>query len=112
MSILINLLVSALAVFISAYILPGVDVTGLIPALVAAVLLGIMNAFIKPIISIFALPITILTLGLFSLVINGLIVMVVAYFVEGFNVQGFLWAIIFAIVLAIVNGFLNMFTKK
>lgn len=111
MSIIINLLISGLAVFVSAYILPGVSVTGFGSALVAAVVLGIVNAFIKPVISIFALPITILTLGLFSIVINGLLVLLVSAIVPGFDVDGFLWAIVFAFVLSLINGFLGMLSK-
>jgi putative membrane protein len=111
MSIIINLLISGLAVFVSAYILPGVSVTGFGSALVAAVVLGIVNAFIKPVISIFALPITVLTLGLFSIVINGLLVLLVSAIVPGFDVDGFLWAIVFAFVLSLINGFLGMLSK-
>ncbi len=111
MSIIINLLISGLAVFVSAYILPGVSVTGFGSALVAAVVLGIVNVFIKPVISIFALPITILTLGLFSIVINGLLVLLVSAIVPGFDVDGFLWAIVFAFVLSLINGFLGMLSK-
>lgn len=111
MSIIINLLISGLAVFVSAYILPGVSVTGFGAALVAAVVLGIVNAFIKPVISIFALPITVLTLGLFSIVINGLLVLLVSAIVPGFDVDGFLWAIVFAFVMSLINGFLGMLSK-
>jgi putative membrane protein len=111
MSVIINLLISGLAVFVSAYILPGVSVTGFGSALVAAVVLGVVNAFIKPIISIFLLPITVLTLGLFSIVINGLLVLLVSAIVPGFDVDGFWWAIVFAFVLSLINGFLGMLSK-
>lgn len=111
MKIIINLLVSALSVFLAAFILPGVSVSGFLPALVAAVVLGVMNVFIKPIIGLLTLPITLLTFGLFALVINGVLVMVVGYLVDGFTVDGFLWAIVFAVVLSLVSWFLNLLSK-
>lgn len=111
MSIIITILVSTIAVFITAYVLPGVDVTSLTSALVAAVVLGIMNAFVKPILTILTLPISILTLGIFSIILNGLLVLLVASIVPGFHVDGILWAIAFGFVLGIVNSFFGMFTK-
>jgi putative membrane protein len=108
---IIGILVSAVAVFVTAYVLPGVDVTGFTAALVVAVVLGVINTFIKPLVSILALPITVITLGLFSLVINALMVLLVDAIVPGFTVNGFIWALAFALVLSIVNGFLNALTK-
>ncbi len=111
MSIIINILISSLAVFIAAYVLPGVDVTSFTAALVAAVILGIMNAFVKPVLVLLTLPISIITLGLFSIVLNGLLILLVSAIVPGFNVDGILWAIVFGFVLGIINGFFGMFTK-
>ena len=111
MGILMNLLISGLAVFISAYILPGVHVDGFVTALVAAVVLGIANILVKPILLILTLPITIITLGLFYFVINALIILLVAKIVPGFKVDGFWWALIFALVLSIVGSFLNSLTS-
>ena len=112
MQLLVNILVSGLAVFVTASILPGVEVTGYGDSLIAGIVLGVINAFIKPIISLVALPITVLTLGLFSLVINALMVLLVSAIVPGFHVEGFLPALGFAIVLAIINGFFGMITKS
>lgn len=105
--ILISWIVTALAILASAYLLPGVHVTSFVTALVVAVVLGIINAFIKPILLILTLPITILTLGLFAFVINAVVILLAANLVPGFTVDGFWWALIFSIVLSVINSFLN-----
>ncbi len=102
MRFLFHWLVSALAIGVAAYLVPGVSVT-LFGALVAAVVLGALNLFIRPILLVLTLPINILTLGLFSLVVNALLVLLVSYLVPGFFVAGFGTALLFALVLAIVN---------
>ncbi len=107
MGILINWLVSGFAILVTAYILPGVHVESFISALVAAVVLGVINAFIKPILLILTLPINILTLGLFTFVINALVIILTANLVPGFKVDGFWWALIFSIVLSLINSFLH-----
>lgn len=112
MNILINWLVSALAVLASAYLLPGVAVSSFVTALVAALVLGILNAFIKPLLILLTLPINILTLGLFTLVINAGLIMLAANMVDGFTVDGFWWAVIFAIVLSVVNSVFGSLTDK
>lgn len=112
MSLVIQLLVNTLAVMITAYVLQaGVNVDSFWTALVVAVVLGIVNTFIKPIITVLTLPINFLTLGLFSLIINGLMIMLVGAIVEGFEVTNFLWAVLFSIVLSLVNAVLGSFTK-
>ncbi len=108
LQILINLVLSGIAVLISAYVLPGVMIDGFFTALVVAVILSIVNTFIRPLVMILTLPINILTLGLFSLVINALMVMLVTVIVPGFKVDGILWAIVFSIVLSLVNGAIFM----
>lgn len=110
MGILINWIVSALAILAAAYLLPGVHVTSLVSALVAAVVLGIINAVLKPILLILTLPINILTLGLFTFVINALIILLAANLVPGFSVDGFWWALIFSVVLSIINSFFHRFS--
>ncbi len=107
MSILISWFVSALAILAASYLLPGVHIAGFLTALVVAVVLGIINAIIKPILVILTLPINILTLGLFTLVINAFLVLLTSAIVPGFKVDGFLWALIFSIVLSIINMFLH-----
>ena len=112
MNILINLLVTGIAVVISSYILPGVKVDGFLTAVVVGVVLGIVNSILKPVLVILTLPITILTLGLFTFVINALLVMLVSAIVPGFKVDGFLWALIFSVVLSLVGSFLNKLSKS
>lgn len=107
MEILIYLLLSTIAVFVTAHILPGVRIDDWVTALVVAVVLGIVNAIIRPILLVLTLPINILTLGLFTFVIMGFLVLLVSGIVPGFHVNSFWWAVLFAIVLAIINWFLN-----
>lgn len=110
MEALIYILLSSIAVFVTAQVLPGVHVEGFGTALVVAVVLGLLNAVIRPIVLILTLPINILTLGLFTVVIMGFMVYLVAAIVPGFTVDSFLWAIGFSLVLAIVGAFINALT--
>ena len=107
MKIILNLVLSAVAVFVTARILPGVSVDGFATALVVAVVLGAVNAVLRPIIIILTLPINILTLGLFTFVIIGGMVQLVSRLVPGFKVANFGWALVFALVLWIINAFLS-----
>lgn len=106
MNILIHWFVSAIAILITAYLLPGVHISNFTAALVAAVVLGIMNAIIRPVLLLLTLPINILTLGLFTLVVNALVILLTSSLVPGFQVNGFWWALLFSVILSIVNGFL------
>ena len=108
MGILINLLLSTVAVLITAYILPGVKVDGFFTALVVAVVLAIVNTFIKPLVLLLTLPINILTLGLFTFIINALMILLVSALVPGFAVNGILWALVFSIVLSLVSSAIFM----
>ena len=87
---------------LTAFIVPGVTVSFL-PALIAALVLGLLNVFIKPILIVLTLPINILTLGLFTFIINGLLILLASRIVPGFDVVGFGSAVLFAIVLSIIN---------
>ena len=98
-----QIILSAVAVGIAAYLVPGVTVDGFLVAVVVAVVLAVINTFIKPIIVLLTLPINILTLGLFSLVIMALLVMLAGAAVPGFGVDGFLSALVFGVLLALVN---------
>lgn len=108
MQILINWVISALVIFITAYVLKGVHVDTLWTAFVVAVVLGFLNTFIKPLLVILTLPITVVTLGLFLLIINALMVLLASNFVPGFDVDGFWWAVLFSIV---VSGIKLLMTK-
>jgi putative membrane protein len=111
MKILAHLLLSGLAVFVAARLLPGVSVDGYGTALIVAVVLGVANAVLKPILLLLTLPINILTLGLFTFVIIGGLVELTSALVPGFRVGGFLWALAFAFVLAVVNGVFHAFER-
>lgn len=88
---------------IAVYLVPGVTITSFWVALVAAMVFGVINAIVKPLVVALTLPINILTLGLFTLVINALLTLLVASLVPGFAIAGFWVALIFAIVLAAIN---------
>lgn len=104
MSGIIRFLLSGLAVLLTSYLLPGVDVKHFGYALLVAAALSVANALVKPILVILTIPVTILTLGLFLLVINALIILMVDYFVPGFEVRGFWWALAFSLILSIFNS--------
>lgn len=101
--LLINWLTSTLAIIVATYLVPSVQVSGFMAALVTALVLGVINALLKPVLIFLTLPINILTLGLFTLVINALLIMLTSLIVPGFTVPGFGLAILFSLVLAIVN---------
>ena len=111
MKIIIHLLVSTLAILIATFLVPGATVT-LLSAVILAVVLGIINIFIKPVVKLITLPLTILTLGIFSLVINALFILLAAHIVPGFSVAGFWTAFWFAIVLSLINAFFNFLQSK
>ena len=102
MNTLVHWVVAAVAIGIAAYLIPGahVDITG---ALVLAVVLALINIFVRPLIFLLTLPINLVTLGIFSLVINALLIMLAAAIVPGFEVSGFWSAFFFAIVLSLIN---------
>lgn len=107
MKTLINLFFTTLFVLGLAYIMPGVDVDNIIDALIVAAVLGLLNIFIKPILVLFTLPVTILTLGLFLLIINALIIMLCDALVDGFKVNGFLNALLFSLVLSFLQSIVS-----
>jgi putative membrane protein len=101
-------IVSTVAIIIAAYLIPGVTVT-LVGALVLAVVLAVINLFIKPVLRLLTLPLTILTLGIFSLVLNALLVMLAAAIVPGVAISGFWAAFFFAILISLINAVFNRF---
>jgi len=104
MNIILRFLLNGLAVLATAYLLPGVDVTDYQTALLTALVLSIANIIIKPLLILFTIPITVMTLGLFLLVINAIIILVTDYFVPGFSVTGFWWALAFSLIMSIFNS--------
>lgn len=104
MELIIKLLVNAAAVMVGAYLLKGVEVKGFSSAVIAAVFLALANTFVKPILAFLSIPFTILTLGLFVFVINGLIILLVSALMNGFHVKNIWWAIGLSLVMGIVNA--------
>ncbi len=109
---LIHWLVTFLAVFVAAYLVPGVTHDSLLSLALLSVVLGIINVFLKPVITILTLPLTIVTLGLFSLVVNALLIMLADMVVPGFHIDGFWTALLFSIVVSLVTAFFGMMTRS
>lgn len=103
MGFLLKWLVMAISVMVAAYVIPGVTISGFFAALWVALFLGFINVLIKPILIFITLPINILTLGLFTFVINALLILLASSVIKGFQVSGFWIAMLFSIVLSIVN---------
>jgi putative membrane protein len=104
-------IISTVAIGVAAYLLPGAEVT-LVGALVLALVLGLINMVIRPIILLLTLPLTIVTLGLFSLVVNALLIMLADFIVPDFSVNGFWTALLFSLIVSVVNALLLGGTKK
>ena len=109
MNLILHLFVNTLAVLTGSYLLKGVKVADATTAVVVAIVLGLVNTFIKPILVLLTFPITLLTLGLFLLVINALMILLTAHLVSGFRVENIWWAMSFSIIIAIVGSFLGTF---
>jgi putative membrane protein len=106
-TLLVKWLILALGIFLVGRYLPGVHVTDFTVSLLGAFVLGILNVTLRPILKLISLPITIITLGLFALVVNGFVFWLAAQIVEGFAIDTFWWAIIGAILVSIVTTILD-----
>ncbi|MCX8110262.1 MAG: phage holin family protein [Syntrophorhabdaceae bacterium] len=102
----------ALSIMLLGYHLPGVTVSGFWSALWVALFLGLVNTIIRPILILVTLPINILTLGLFTFVINASLVLLASYVIKGFYVQGFMYALLFSLILSVINFVLNRLFKS
>lgn len=111
MQLLLALVINAVALLATAYIVPGFKVDSFTSALLAGIVLGVVNTFIKPVLSFITLPLTIITLGLFAFVVNALVLFIVAYIVPGLRIDGWLPAILGAIVLSVVSTILSSVLK-
>jgi len=115
MKFIVKLIISTLAVIVTAWFLPGVSISGVndtdrfLTALMVAIVLAFLNTVVKPILTFLTIPITILTLGLFMLVLNALIIIIAGKLVKDFHVSGFFTALLFSIILSIVTGILELF---
>ncbi len=106
---LVRGLITALGLWVASALLPGVHSTGFLAIVGAGLLLGIVNAIVRPVIIILTLPITIVTLGIFLLVINAAMVLLVGRMMNGFAVDGFMWAIATAVIVSVVSWSANAF---
>lgn len=107
MNFILRLLVTAAVAFGLAEVLPGVRVDTYWTAIVFALVLALLNFIVKPILIILTLPVTILTLGLFLFIINAVVVLLAAKFVDGFAISNIWWALIFAILLSVISSILS-----
>lgn len=105
--IVARILISAVVILFLGWLLPGVEVASSWKAVMAALVLSLINAFIRPVLIFLTLPATIVTLGLFLFVINALMVLLAARWVDGFKVDGFWWALLFSFLLSILNSWLQ-----
>lgn len=112
MTFLLHWLVTALALWVAGYILPGVHIASWTALAVAALVLGFVNAIVRPLLVLITLPITIVTLGLFYLVVNGLSFGLAAFIVPGFDVDSFGWAILGALVVGLASWFVGAFVRR
>ena len=109
MGLLLRWLILTSGIIIASYLLEGIHVTGFFSAFLAAALLGILNALFRPILILLTLPINILSLGLFTFVINALMLMMVSGVVSGFEVRGFWTALVGSLIISIISWLLNSF---
>lgn len=108
---ILHLVVSAFALVLTAYLIPGISVNSFVTALVAAFVLGVVNAVIKPVILLLTLPINIITLGLFTFIINAIMMWLTTLIVPGFQISGFVAAILGAIFLSAISTILHALTE-
>ena len=107
MRFLARLVLNGVAIILAAYVLPGIHIAGLFAALVAGVILGFVNAIVRPVLFFLTLPLTLITLGLFIFVLNAICFALTAWLVPGFSVDGFWWAVFGALLVSIVSWILN-----
>lgn len=112
MKLIFRILLSALAVVLLAKFLPGVFVDSYVTAIIVAIVLSLLNFLVKPILVILTLPITIITLGIFLLFINGIIILLADYFIAGFEVSSIWWALLFSFLLSILQSIFYTLLKE
>lgn len=112
MNFIIRLLITAAVAYGLSMILSGVHINDFTTAIVFSLVLAILNVLVKPLLVILTIPVTIITLGLFLLVINAIIILLADYFMGGVKVDGFLWALIFSIILSVVSSALSSLLEK
>lgn len=112
MKLILRLLLTAVAVVILAKILPGVSVDGYFSAVIVAIVLALLRLTVRPILIVLTLPVTIVTLGLFLLIINAIIILLADFFINGFDVRNIWWALLFSLLLSFLQSLLYSILKK
>lgn len=112
MNFIIRILIIAVNAFLLAWLLPGIEISDFLTAILVALVLAVLDSLLKPILILLTLPATFLSFGLFLFVVNALIILLDAYFVHGFKVDGFWYAVLFSILLSIANGLVLPREKK
>lgn len=107
MNLILSILLSSVAIYFTAWLLPGISVKGYGTAIWVAIILGLLNTFVKPILNFLTFPINFLTLGLFHFVINAVIILLVGEIVKNFHVKNFGWGLLFSIITSIVLSVLE-----
>lgn len=108
MNFILQLLLTALAAFLAAKLTPGVNITSYWTAIILALVLGLLDVFVKPILEFISIPVTLLTLGLFMLVINAFIILLASWIISSFQVSGFWAALLYSIIFSVVSWLLNL----
>ncbi|OPY01712.1 MAG: Membrane protein of unknown function [Syntrophorhabdus sp. PtaB.Bin047] len=111
MGLLLKWLIMAASIIIAAYFIPGVRVGSFFSALWVALFLGVVNVLVRPVLIFITLPINILTLGLFTFVINAVLILLASSVIKGFEVAGFWWALLYSVVLSAVNYIINLMVR-
>ncbi|WP_345093112.1 phage holin family protein [Flavobacterium chungnamense] len=112
MKLLLRILITSTLVMVISYLMKGVVVDEFSTALIVAIVLGLLNFFVKPVLVLFTLPVTVFTLGLFLLVINAIIILMCDHFVDGFDVNGFWTALFFSIILSLSQSLVYQLTGE
>jgi len=112
MKLLLRILITSLLVMAISYLMKGVVVDEFTTALTVAIVLGLLNFFVKPVLVLFTFPVTVFTLGLFLLVINAIIILLCDHFVDGFDVNGFWTALFFSIILSLSQSLVYQLTGE
>ncbi|MFM8432095.1 MAG: phage holin family protein [Bacteroidota bacterium] len=112
MKFLVKLVIGSLAVIFASFLLPGVHIDDAYTAVLVAFVISLLNAFIKPVLVILTIPVTIFTFGIFLLVINALVILIAAKIVPGFSVSGFWSALFFSILLSVITSIMEAVTRE
>lgn len=108
MSFIIQLLLTALAAFLAAKFTPGVNITSYWTAIILAIVLGLLDTFVKPVLQFISIPVTFLTLGLFLLVINAFIILLASWIISSFHVSGFWSALLFSVIFSVFSWVIDL----